>query len=72
MVSHESASTAVFPHFDDSPCTIYVNIHYTILPVFLKLETCRRYYVKLNYIRCAFGARITINSLKKVQMDRNM
>ena len=52
MVSHHSASTAVYPHIDDSPYTIYVNIHYTIIPVFLKLETCRRYCLKLNYIVC--------------------
>ena len=55
MVRHQSASTAVYPHIDDSPYTIEVNIHYIIIPVFLRLETCRRYCVKLNNIRCAFG-----------------
>jgi hypothetical protein len=55
MVRHQSASTAVYSHIDDSPYTRYVNIHYTTIPVFSKLETCRSHCVKLNYIRCAFG-----------------
>jgi hypothetical protein len=55
MVNHQSASTAVHPHIDDSPSTIYVNILYTIIPVFLKLETCRRCCVKLHPSSCTFG-----------------
>ena len=54
----------VYPHIDDWPYTIYIDIYYTIILYFykyllddepFKLKTCRRYCVKLNYSRCAFG-----------------
>lgn len=64
MWIHKTASAAEYPHTDESPHTIHVDMCYTVMAILLqippddeplRLKTCRRYCMNLNYSRYVFG-----------------